>query len=96
MGDAGSPRTWRASILSGHTDVVAGRTTRSGRDSAVQVSLERDGKLYGRGLDRHEGLREGMLPCGGAEHMLKANLKKPLHLAFSYDEDGRLLGACGA
>ena len=52
-------------ILSGHTDVVP-VDDQNWTDSPFKLT-ERDGKLYGRGSTRHEGLC-GVLPRGGAGH----------------------------
>lgn len=76
-------------MLSGHTDVVPvdGQTWHS--DPFVPVV--RDGKLYGRGtcdMKSFIGVILAALPA-----MVKASLREPIHLAFSYDEE---VGMCGA
>jgi len=70
-------------ILSGHTDVVP-VDDQSWTDSPFKLT-ERDGKLYGRGSTDMKGYVACCLAA--VPDMLKANLKKPLHLAFSYDEE---------
>jgi len=70
-------------ILSGHTDVVP-VDDQNWTDSPFKLT-ERDGKLYGRGSTDMKGYVACCLAA--VPDMLKANLKKPLHLAFSYDEE---------
>jgi acetylornithine deacetylase len=70
-------------ILSGHTDVVP-VDDQNWTDSPFKLT-ERDGKLYGRGSTDMKGYVACCL--ASVPDMLKANLKKPLHLAFSYDEE---------
>jgi acetylornithine deacetylase len=70
-------------ILSGHTDVVP-VDDQTWTDSPFRLT-ERDGKLYGRGSTDMKGYVACCLAA--VPDMLKANLKKPLHLAFSYDEE---------
>ncbi len=70
-------------ILSGHTDVVPVE----GQDwhSDPFQLTERNGKLYGRGACD----MKGFLACclAGVPDMVKAKLKKPIYLAFSFDEE---------
>src|SRR5882757_8691586 len=70
-------------ILSGHTDVVP-VDDQNWTDSPFKLT-ERDGKLYGRGSTDMKGYVACCLAA--VPDMLKANLRKPLHLAFSYDEE---------
>ena len=70
-------------ILSGHTDVVP-VDDQNWTDSPFKLT-ERDGKLYGRGSTDMKGYVACCLAA--VPDMLNANLKKPLHLAFSYDEE---------
>jgi acetylornithine deacetylase len=70
-------------ILSGHTDVVP-VDDQDWTDSPFRLT-ERDGKLYGRGTCDMKGYVACCLAA--VPDMLDANLKKPLHLAFSYDEE---------
>jgi acetylornithine deacetylase len=70
-------------ILSGHTDVVP-VDDQNWTDSPFKLT-ERDGKLYGRGSTDMKGYVACCLAA--VPGMLKANLTKPLHLAFSYDEE---------
>jgi len=70
-------------ILSGHTDVVP-VDDQQWTDSPFKLT-ERDGKLFGRGSTDMKGYVACCLAA--VPDMLKANLKKPLHLAFSYDEE---------
>lgn len=76
-------------ILSGHTDVVPvdGQTW----DSDPFVAIERDGKLYGRGACDMKGFIAVALALIPYFRTLK--LKKPIHFAFSYDEE---IGCRGA
>jgi acetylornithine deacetylase len=77
------PKDVRGYILSGHTDVVP-VDDQNWTDSPFKLT-ERDGKLYGRGSCDMKGYVACCLAA--VPDMLKANLKKPLHLAFSYDEE---------
>ena len=70
-------------ILSGHTDVVP-VDDQDWTDSPFRLT-ERDGKLFGRGSTDMKGYVACCLAA--VPDMLKAKLKKPLHLAFSYDEE---------
>lgn len=70
-------------ILSGHTDVVpvAGQAWSSDPFRLVA----RDGKLYGRGSADMKGFLACMLTAADAASQRK--LARPLHLAFSHDEE---------
>jgi acetylornithine deacetylase len=70
-------------ILSGHTDVVP-VDDQTWTDSPFKLT-ERDGKLYGRGSTDMKGYVACCLAA--VPDMLNASLKRPLHLAFSYDEE---------
>ncbi|MDB5423939.1 MAG: acetylornithine deacetylase, partial [Phenylobacterium sp.] len=76
-------------VLSGHTDVVPldGQPWTSDPFSIV----ERDGRLYGRGTCDMKGFLA--LALAAVPDLLAANPKKPVHLAFSYDEEIGCLGA---
>lgn len=71
-------------ILSGHTDVVPveGQAWTS---EPFTLTDKNDGKLYARGSCD----MKGFLACCLAQvpEMVKANLKKPIYFAFSYDEE---------
>lgn len=75
-------------ILSGHTDVVPV----DGQDWTQDpfTLTERDGKLFGRGACD----MKGFLACCLAKvpEMVEAPLKKPLHIAFSHDEEVGCIG----
>lgn len=76
-------------ILSGHTDVVPVDGQRW--DSNPFEPEIRDGKLYGRGtcdMKGFIGVAMSLLP-----EMRRAKLRRPIHLAFSYDEEVGCLGA---
>ncbi len=76
-------------VLSGHTDVVPV----VGQDwSSDPFHLRQDdGKLFGRGTCDMKGFIACALAV--APVFAKANLKKPLHFAFTYDEETGCLGA---
>ncbi len=76
-------------ILSGHTDVVPV----DGQDwSSDPFSLtEKDGRLYGRGTADMKGFIAASLAL--VPYFLSLKRAKPLHLAFSYDEEVGCLGA---
>lgn len=75
-------------ILSGHTDVVPV----DGQDwtSDPFVLAERDGRLYGRGACDMKGFLACCLEAVPA--MVSAGLVRPIHLAFSYDEEVGCVG----
>ncbi len=76
-------------VLSGHTDVVPA----TGQDwSTPPFTLtERDGRLHGRG----SADMKGFIACVLAQvpDFLARGLKRPIHLAFSYDEEVGCLNA---
>jgi acetylornithine deacetylase len=84
------PATDGGVILSGHMDVVpvAGQNWTS--DPFV-LTDKGDGKLYGRGSCD----MKGFLACclAALPRMVKADLKKPIYFAFSYDEEIGCLAA---
>jgi acetylornithine deacetylase len=69
--------------LSGHTDVVP--VTGQNWDSDPFTLSERGGKLYGRGTCDMKGYLACVLAAVPA--FLSRELKTPLHIAFSYDEE---------
>ena len=75
-------------VLSGHTDVVPVE----GQDwSSDPFNLEeRDGRLFGRGTCDMKGFIAICLAM--APRFSEAELKRPLHLAFTYDEEVGCLG----
>jgi len=75
-------------VLSGHTDVVPV----DGQDWASDpfIALEKNGKLYGRGTADMKGFIASALAAVPA--FVAVDLKKPVHLAFSYDEEVGCLG----
>ena len=75
-------------MLSGHTDVVP----IDGQDwsqDAFKLSVK-NGLLYGRGTADMKGFIAAVLAAVPA--MVAANLKRPIHLAFSYDEEIGCIG----
>jgi acetylornithine deacetylase len=76
-------------VLSGHTDVVpvAGQAWTSDPFRLV----ERDGRLYGRGSADMKGFIA--LALAAVPEILAASPPKPIHLAFSYDEEIGCFGA---
>lgn len=74
-------------VLSGHTDVVPvdGQSWRSDPFTVV----ERDGRLYGRGTAD----MKAFLALAMAAAPLFATLRRPVHFAFSYDEEVGCVGA---
>ncbi|MGQ2907588.1 MAG: acetylornithine deacetylase [Aliihoeflea sp.] len=75
-------------VLSGHSDVVPVE----GQDwSSDPFTLtERDGKLYGRGTCDMKGFIAASLAM--APRFAAARLRRPLHFAFTYDEEVGCLG----
>lgn len=83
------PKVAGGVVLSGHTDVVPV----AGQDwtSDPWTLTERDGKLYGRGACDMKGFDAIALAL--VPEMLKAPLKRPIHIALSYDEEVGCQGA---
>ena len=75
-------------VLSGHTDVVPV----DGQDWTTDPFklTERDGKLYGRGVVDMKGFLA--IATAFAPTLAKRELKTPIHLAMSYDEEVGCLG----
>ena len=76
-------------VLSGHTDVVP--VDGQAWSSDPFTLTERDGRLYGRGtadMKAFQAIALALVP-----EMLAADLKRPIHLALSYDEEVGCLGA---
>ncbi|MDR6626504.1 acetylornithine deacetylase [Caulobacter segnis] len=76
-------------VLSGHTDVVP--VDGQPWSSDPWTLTERDGRLYGRGTCDMKGFLA--LALAAAPDLAKATLSRPVHLAFSYDEEVGCLGA---
>lgn len=76
-------------VLSGHTDVVP--VDGQAWSSDPWRVIEREGKLYGRGVADMKSFLSLML--SHAEVMRDAPLTRPIMLAFSYDEEVGCLGA---
>ncbi|WP_419319424.1 acetylornithine deacetylase [Caulobacter sp. ErkDOM-E] len=76
-------------VLSGHTDVVPVDGQPWSTDPFVLT--QRDGRLYGRGTCDMKGFLA--LALAAAPDLAAATLSKPVHLAFSYDEEVGCLGA---
>lgn len=76
-------------VLSAHTDVVPVEGQSWSSDPFTLT--ERTGKLYGRGTADMKGFAACVL--AHVPHFLKANLKAPVHIALSYDEEIGCFGA---
>ncbi|WP_411036946.1 acetylornithine deacetylase [Shinella sp. BYT-45] len=78
-------------VLSGHTDVVPV----DGQDWSTDpfTLTERDGRLYGRGAADMKGFVAASLRAALAA--ASRPLKRPLHLALSYDEEIGCIGVRG-
>ncbi|HXQ15358.1 MAG TPA: acetylornithine deacetylase [Caulobacteraceae bacterium] len=76
-------------VLSGHTDVVPVKGQAWTSDPFVLT--ERDGRLFGRGSADMKGFIA--LALAAAPDFLAARLPKPVHFAFSYDEEIGCFGA---
>ncbi|MGX6648684.1 acetylornithine deacetylase [Maricaulaceae bacterium MS644] len=76
-------------VLSGHSDVVP--VDGQAWTSDPFILVEREGKLYGRGSCD----MKGFIACAlaAAPDFAKAPLKRPVHFAFSYDEEIGCIGA---
>jgi acetylornithine deacetylase len=76
-------------VLSGHTDVVPVEGQEWSADPFQAV--ERDGLIYGRGSCDMKGFIACALAL--APRIAAADLKRPVHFAFTYDEEVGCLGA---
>jgi acetylornithine deacetylase len=76
-------------VLSGHTDVVP--VDGQDWDSDPFSPIVRDGKLYGRGSCDMKGYIGVVLTA--LPELLDTRLDKPVHFAFSYDEEIGCVGA---
>lgn len=83
------PDTDGGVVLSGHTDVVPV----DGQDWSTDpfVMTEKDGQLFGRGTCDMKGFIACALVM--AKDYAGLDLKRPVHFAFSYDEEVGCLGA---
>jgi acetylornithine deacetylase len=82
------PPTAGGIVLSGHTDVVP--VDDQPWTSDPFTLTERDGRLYGRGVADMKAFLA--LALAHVDTALAASLKRPLILAFSYDEEVGCLG----
>ena len=73
----------RGIMLSGHTDIVP-ITGQTWTDDPFHLT-QKENKLYGRGTADMKGFLALIL--SRVPKMISANLSKPIHLAFSYDEE---------
>ncbi|KMZ11620.1 Acetylornithine deacetylase [Candidatus Burkholderia humilis] len=82
------PRDRGSIVLSGHTDVVPV----DGQSWSIDPFelIEKDGHLYGRGTADMKGFLACVLAA--VPSFAKRNLRLPVHLAFSYDEEVGCLG----
>lgn len=85
LGDASQPGV----ILSGHTDVVP--VEGQAWDSDPFTLMDKGDNLYGRGTCDMKGFIAVVL--SKVPEFVEADLKLPLHFAFSYDEELGCLGA---
>ena len=76
-------------VLSGHTDVVP--VTGQAWTSDPFALTARGGRLYGRGASDMKGFIA--LALAATPDFLAAGLKRPIHFAFSYDEETGCFGA---
>ncbi len=87
----GGPAGVPGIVLSGHTDVVPV----DGQDWSTDpfALTERDGRLYGRGTCDMKGFIAICLAL--APEIASTGLKRPIHFAFSYDEEVGCRGVPG-
>ena len=76
-------------VLCGHTDVVP--VDGQPWDSDPFRAVRRDGRIYGRGAADMKGFIACVLAAVPA--LLEAPLRRPVHLAWTYDEEVGCLGA---
>ena len=83
------PKADGGTVLSGHTDVVPVADQEWSSDPFT--TEQRDGRLYGRGACDMKGFIAAVLETASA--VARADLKRSLHFAFTYDEEVGCLGA---
>ena len=83
------PKDQGGLILSGHSDVVPVSDT--GWDTDPFKLTNKDNRFYGRGTCDMKGFLA--IAVSVAQKIKSASLKRPLHLAISYDEEIGCLGA---
>jgi len=83
------PSAARGIVLSGHTDVVPVEGQPWSRDPFTLVA--HDGRLYGRGTADMKSFIA--LALAAVPHLSPSTMTRPVHLAFSYDEEIGCLGA---
>ena len=83
------PATAGGVVLSGHTDVVP--VDGQPWTTDPWTLTERDGRLYGRGAADMKGFLA--LALAAAPELASKGTRRPVHLAFSYDEEIGCLGA---
>ena len=83
------PRVEGGIVLSGHTDVVP--VEGQAWSSDPWTLTERNGRLYGRGTADMKGFDALVLAL--VPEMVRAPLKRPVHIALSYDEEIACRGA---
>jgi acetylornithine deacetylase len=76
-------------VLAGHTDTVP--VTGQLWSSPPFEGVVREGKLYGRGAVDMKGFIGVCLAL--VPRMVRAPLRRPIHLAFTFDEETTMLGA---
>jgi acetylornithine deacetylase len=77
-------------VLSGHTDVVPVDGEDWNQASPFET-VERDGKLFGRGTADMKGFAACVMAAAPA--IARAELERPVYLCFSHDEEVGCLGA---
>ncbi|NBC96809.1 MAG: acetylornithine deacetylase [Deinococcus-Thermus bacterium] len=82
------PETDGGVVLSGHTDVVPVDDQDWSHDPFDMVT--RDGKVFGRGTADMKGFIAAVLAA--LPRLMERGLERPVHLAFSYDEEVGCLG----
>lgn len=75
-------------VLSGHTDVVP--IDGQPWDTDPFTVVHKDGRLYGRGVTDMKGF--GATALMMVPELLRRKLKRPVHLAYSYDEEVGCIG----
>jgi len=86
------PRVDGGAVLSGHTDVVPAADQPWTGDPFTMREI--DGRLYGRGACDMKGFGAAALAMVPA--FLAANLRRPIHIVLSYDEETTCLGSVDA